>query len=467
VPGESCIAGSRIGAGKLGTRSAGRKGAKPASSRRPVVVIDALRKGQFGRIQWDEFSRKNFRERDSRRVELDKVEITRLLEDMGSSGLVGIRRRDLEDAIELVAHDDPFDAMQDWLDQLPPWDGVIRVPTFLSRYMGTKQRKFTDAVGRYLWTAMVARLLCPGCKADMVPVLVGSQGDGKTEILKLLAPRPDCWAEVRLSDPSARLLRKTIGRTLLVWEELRGIRGTVDADEVKTFITNDHVDLLRSNGSVFDKLPRRFIIFGTSNRYEFLRDTTGHRRYLPFEVGRIDHQGLKSDSDMLWAEALHEVKARLANRDPPVDFRDAEKLARAEFARFERRGEWADCDRLDAWIGRQGGTPFSTEEALSQSGVTGTSSMTPKAAARQMALSLRQLGCTEKRVAVPGNNNRLKRWVRTVSGHGGRLPASSAGAGKNIRARTRVSSEPVLGGEQVTLDHTSVPLRSGLLPEKP
>lgn len=408
-------------------------------------MIDPLRKGQFGRIQWDKFSRKIFRERDSLRVELDKVEITRLMEDMGSSSLVGVRRRDLEDAIELVAHDDPFDAMQDWLHQLPPWDGVIRVPTFLSRYMGTKQTNFTDAVGRYLWSAMVARLLYPGCKADMVPVLVGSQGDGKTEILKLLAPRPDCWAEVRLSDPSARLLRKTIGRTLLVWEELRGIRGTVDADEVKTFITNDHVDLPQSDGSGFDKLPRRFIIFGTSNRYEFLRDTTGHRRYLPFEVGRVDHQGLKSVSDMLWAEALHNVTARVANDSPPVDFRDAEKLARAEFARFERRGEWADCDKLDAWIGRQGGTPFSTEEALSQSGVKGTSSMTPKAAARQMALSLRQVGCTEKRVAVSGGRNRLKRWVRTVSEHGGRLPAPTTGAGKYISFRPPVLLKPRLG----------------------
>jgi hypothetical protein len=430
-------------------------------------VIDALRKGQFGRIQWDEFSRRIFRERDSRRVELDKVEITRLMGDMGSSGLVGIRRRDLEDAIELVAHDDPFDAMQDWLHQLPPWDGVIRVPTFLSRYLGTRQTNFTDAVGRYLWTAMVARLLFPGCKADMVPILVGSQGDGKTEILKLLAPRPDCWAEVRLSDPSARLLHKTIGRTLLVWEELRGIRGTVDADEVKTFITNDHIDLPRSDRSGFDKLPRRFIIFGTSNRYEFLRDTTGHRRYLPFEVGHIDHQGLKSVSDMLWAEALHKVKARLANGDPTVDFRDAGKLARAEFTRFERRGEWADCDRLDAWIGQQGGTPFSTEEALSRSGVMGTSSMTPKAAARQMALSLRQVGCTEKRFAVPGGRNRLKRWVRTVSGLGGRRLAPSTGAGKNISLRPPVSVKPLLGRELVKMDHTDIPLWSGLTPKNP
>lgn len=407
-------------AGSTKGRSVGSRG-----STDPGALVSALKGGQLGRIQWDKFARKTYRVRSGQRVEVDKVEVTRLLTEMAGAGFAQIRRRDVEDALALVAHDDPFDSMQEWLLQLLAWDGVSRVPTFLPDYLGTKRTKFTNAVGRYLWTAMVARILHPGCKADMVPVLVGSQGDGKTETLKLLSPRPDCWAEVRLSDPSVRLLRKTIGRTLLVWEELRGIRGSVDADEVKTFITNDHIVVPRSDGSGFDKLPRHFIIFGTSNRYEFLRDPTGHRRYLPFEVGRIDHHALSSNRDMLWAEALTMVLSRTAAGQPPVDYLDAEKLARAEFAKFERRGAWAECANLDAWVERQRGNPFSTEEALSQIGVAGAASMAPGAASRQMALSLRQLGCSERRVVVAGARNRLKRWERPVSGKGVQLSIPS------------------------------------------
>lgn len=387
----------------------------------PGALVSALKSGQFGRIQWDDFARKIFRERSGHRVELDKVEVTRLLTEMAAAGLAYIKRRDLEDAVDLVAHDDLFDSMQEWLCQLPAWDGVSRIPTFLPDYLGTKRTNFTNAVGRYLWTAMVARILYPGCKADMVPVLVSAQGDGKTETLKLLAPRAACWAEARLSDPSVRLLRKTIGRTLLVWEELRGIRGSVDADEVKTFITNDHIDVPRPDGSGFDKLARRFVIFGTSNRYEFLRDPTGHRRYLPFEVGRIDQHALSGDREMLWAEAMNMVLSRTAAGQPAVDYLDAEKLARAEFTKFEKRGEWAECVHLDAWVERQRGNSFSTQDALLQSGVAGVASMAPGAAARQMALSLRQLGCSERRVVVEGAPNRLKRWVRALGGKGVQL----------------------------------------------
>lgn len=426
----------------------GSSGGRGRGSRQPAdphALIDALRTGQFGRLQWDQFARRSYRHRDGRRVGLDKVEITRLLSDTAGSGFAAIKRRDLEDAVALVAHDDPFDSMQEWLQQLPDWDGVTRISNFLPDYLGTKRTKFTDAVGRYLWTAMVARILQPSCKVDMVPVLVGAQGEGKTEILKLLAPTPDCWAEVRLSDPSVRLLRKTTGRTMLVWEELRGIRGSVDADEVKTFITNDHIDMPRSDGSGFEKLPRRFVVFGTSNRDEFLRDPTGHRRYLPFEVGRIDREGVRVVKDMLWAEALHIVKSRIAAGHPPVDYVDAEKLAPAEFGKFERRGEWANCAILDAWIDRRAGKPFSTEEALSQSGGAGAASMLPKAAARQMGLSLRQLGCDVKRVAVAGAPNRLKRWVRPVASQGNQRAISvgpSTFPAFTLRHKLPVSNKP-------------------------
>lgn len=60
------------------------------------------------------------------------------------------------------------------------WDGVERVERFLESYAGAEAGDYSRAVSRYMWTAMAARLLNPGAKCDMVPVLVGGQGTGKS-----------------------------------------------------------------------------------------------------------------------------------------------------------------------------------------------------------------------------------------------------------------------------------------------
>jgi predicted P-loop ATPase len=57
---------------------------------------------------------------------------------------------------------------------------VPRVATLLLGYFGTEDTPYTRAVGRYTWTALAGRCAEPGVKADMVPVLIGLQGAGKT-----------------------------------------------------------------------------------------------------------------------------------------------------------------------------------------------------------------------------------------------------------------------------------------------
>lgn len=136
----------------------------------PLGLLTALKAGEFGSIRRDDFLRENYRDHDDGKVELTPEEVTRLQTDMLKVGFPRINRRELEDAVDLVAVDDPFDSMIDWLKQLPPWDGVPRVANFLPVYLGTKRKPYTNAVGRYLWTAMVARILQPGCKVDMMPV---------------------------------------------------------------------------------------------------------------------------------------------------------------------------------------------------------------------------------------------------------------------------------------------------------
>jgi hypothetical protein len=87
-----------------------------------------------------------------------------------------------------------------------------------------------------------------------------------------------------------------------------------------------------------------------------------------------------------------------------VDYVDAERLARAEHENFLRQARWVDDPQLEQWLERQH-DPFSTGQALE---AIGLGSRATQADRNEMASSLRQLGCVERRKRVQGKS--LKRW---------------------------------------------------------
>lgn len=89
----------------------------------------------------------------------------------------------------LAADEQPFDSAITWLNGLE-WDGVPRIECFYHTHFGTADTPYTRAVSMYMWTALAGRVLEPGIKADMVPILVGPQGCGKSSGVEALSPDP-------------------------------------------------------------------------------------------------------------------------------------------------------------------------------------------------------------------------------------------------------------------------------------
>lgn len=217
------------------------------------------------------------------------------------NGFVPISRQMIVDSVHLSARENRFDSAIEWLDSIS-WDGVPRIAASLTRYFGARDTEYVTAVGMYMWTALAGRVMEPGVKADMVPVFIGAQGDGKSFGVAELVPAAALYEGVDLQDRDADLSRKMRGRLVLEIGELQGMASR-DVESLKAFITRRFDTWIPKYQECALTYPRRSLFIGTTNRTDFLTDTTGNRRWLPIETGRVDTGALRRDREQLWAEA--------------------------------------------------------------------------------------------------------------------------------------------------------------------
>jgi hypothetical protein len=252
------------------------------------------------------------------------------LEGLGFKGAVGPEM--VKAAARMVVRENAHDSAMAWVDGLQ-WDGVPRIDEFMPRYLKTADTPYSRGVGRYLWSALAARALSPGCRVDMTPVLVGGQGVGKTRAVAAMAPWPEAFAELDLSHRDADLARSVRGKLVVELGELRGLR-TKDAEAIKSWMSRTADEWTPKYVEFATRLPRRFVTIGTTNENDFLADATGERRWLPIEVGWVDVPAIEQDRDQLWAEGV------AVYRQYGVAWQAVEDLAPAEHEAFKSVDPW-------------------------------------------------------------------------------------------------------------------------------
>lgn len=258
----------------------------------------------------------------------------------------------MRDCIELVAERRPFDTAQEWLRTVPAWDGVCRVETFMPRVFGTEDTPYTRAVGRYIWTALAGRIISPGTKADMAPIIYGRQGLRKSTAVKLMSPSVEFFREITLTERDENLARRLRGCLIAEIGELRGLH-TRDLDEIKAYLSQTHdnwVPKFKEHATVY---PRRWLAFGTTNQRAILADETGNRRFLPVTAHGVAGKGRNGVSAcdceylvqvrlQLWAEgAAMFLQSGVADEE-------AERLAGKEHEHFRLVDAWEE--EIAAWL---------------------------------------------------------------------------------------------------------------------
>ena len=213
----------------------------------------------------------------------------------------------VKSAIQYAANRNMYCPIRRYLDKCADhaiphadWDNIGEI------FLGNKHKLATLAMQRMMIGA-VARAYNPGCEMSWLPILVGAQGVGKSMFARSLVP-PALFSEV--STPLDTLMKEQY-RLHVAWllelPEIDNYFNTRNIENFKNLITTRTDEVRFPYASLPSKLNRRFVLIGTTNRNQFLVDSTGNRRFIPLEVGAnflVPWKQIQVERDMLWAAAV-------------------------------------------------------------------------------------------------------------------------------------------------------------------
>lgn len=216
-----------------------------------------------------------------------------------------------------------FDPIKDYLYSLPKWDGIERFNDFVKQIqlMDESIRPHLQRTFKKWFMLMVMNLVDDHYMNDTCLVFSGKQGRGKTRFLESLVPKSlrFKYAYVGTFDPHDKDHREMIGTKIqIILDEMETLTRT-DQGTLKSTMSQRSVELRRAYGKASINLVRRASFCGSINYDEFLTDTTGNRRWLPFAIHDIDVDN-EFDIGLLYAEALYHVKKFLNREDEKCSF---------------------------------------------------------------------------------------------------------------------------------------------------
>jgi putative DNA primase/helicase len=205
------------------------------------------------------------------------------------------------EALNLVARRHAHHPVRDYLDGLA-WDGEMRVGKMLHACFGAKDTPLAGKIGTAFLISCVARVRRPGCKVDTTPILAGPQGIYKSTALRILAVRPEWYADTAIDLGNKDLFEVIQGRWIYELAELDSFKGR-EWSRIKSMLSSPRDTWRSPYARRSAQVDRQVVFAGTTNEDVFLGDPTGSRRFWPLRVDGIDTEALLRDRDQLWAEA--------------------------------------------------------------------------------------------------------------------------------------------------------------------
>ena len=222
-------------------------------------------------------------------------------EYVGWRYVVDFPEKKIEDAIDNNANKNRYHPVRDYL-QGREWDGVERIDTIFIDYFGCVDNAYVREAARCWFVAAVSRVFEPGFKFDTALVISGAQGIGKTSFVRELG-LVKWYGELSSFDPKIGI-EEILGKWIVEISEM-GATNKQALEQQKSFLSacSTRVRLAYERRAVDYK--RQCVFIGSTNEVEYLKDSTGNRRWWPLEakVESVDIDKLRKDVGQIWAEA--------------------------------------------------------------------------------------------------------------------------------------------------------------------
>lgn len=177
---------------------------------------------------------------------------------------------------------------------LPDWDGVPRIENIFCKLYDIQENAYHKEASKSWWVGIIQRIMKPGSKFDMMVIICGEQGIGKSQLGKSIATlewkgtmaqidsQPNYYGDDELPFDKKDAYEQLGGIMIYELPEFEKYYKKSDTSTIKSFLSKTSDKYRKSYGRRVAEYRRQCVFIATTNDMRPLRDRTGNRRFLPF-----------------------------------------------------------------------------------------------------------------------------------------------------------------------------------------
>jgi predicted P-loop ATPase len=212
----------------------------------------------------------------------------------------------------VVASAHGFHPIRNYLRKLR-WDRNYRIRYALHHFLGAEVNDYNEACLQLFMLGAVKRIFEPGAKFDLMLVLTGGQGAGKSTFLRFLAVRDEWFSDDLKKLDDEKVYQRLAGHWIMEMSEMVATANAKSIEDIKSFLSRSKDTYKFPYDRYAADHLRQCVFAGTTNKMDFLpMDRSGNRRFLPVQVHPeqaethilADEEASRAYIDLMWAEIM-------------------------------------------------------------------------------------------------------------------------------------------------------------------
>lgn len=202
----------------------------------------------------------------------------------------------------------PYHPARDWIHSVE-WDFKNRFDDLFETLDCKNENQELAKQFLWKWSLQAVRAIKDdkGHASELVLILIGEQGAGKTRWIRSLVPEEFLKTGLFLNPQNKDSVLEANTAWINELGEIDGMTRKVDHANFKAFLSKTDDYIRRPYALVEERIPRKSVFFGSVNGNSFLVDDTGNRRFLVLECGDINYNH-NIDVHQYWREVAIEAQ---------------------------------------------------------------------------------------------------------------------------------------------------------------